>query len=259
MCLPRTNERLSLASADPTRAPKETQHLKRWSWGDTTVDLTHVFRSGFPVAAFAPPERRPGFSIERDGCRSQIWSFAEHSGTHVDAPAHFAVDGLSCDEIPTRSLIFPVAVIDISERARQDIDALLSVDDVLNWERQHGRIPVAAGVFACSGWDAKVDDPALFTGIDSSGTFHSPGFSDEVVEFLLTARNITCIGIDTLSIDQGSSWSLPVHRRLLESGRYAVECLRDLKSVPAAGALCVVGVVPWEGGSGGPCRVLATW
>ena len=259
MCLPHPHERLAVSAAPPTSVAGETQHVKRWSWGATTLDLTHVFKGGFPVGAFAPPERRRGFTFERDGFQSQLWSFHEHSGTHVDAPAHFVAGGLSCDQIPAQSLIFPLTVIDISEKVRLDRDLLLTVDDVLNWENNYGRIPQAAGVFACSGWDARVDDPGAFTGIDSSGTFHSPGFSEEAVEFLLTERNITCIGIDTLSIDHGPSRSLPVHRRLLASGRYAVECLRDLKSVPPAGALCVVGVVPWEAGSGGPCRVLATW
>ena len=44
----------------------------------------------------------------------------------------------------------------------------------------------------------------------------------------------------------------------LGSGRYGIENLANLDHIPAKGARAFVGPVPWEEGSGSPCRVLAT-
>jgi kynurenine formamidase len=38
-----------------------------------------------------------------------------------------------------------------------------------------------------------------------------------------------------------------------------LENLANLQRIPPNGAEVVVGLVPWEQGSGGPCRVLARW
>ena len=35
--------------------------------------------------------------------------------------------------------------------------------------------------------------------------------------------------------------------------------LANLAKIPAKGATAFVGVIPWEEGSGGPARVIATW
>lgn len=46
---------------------------------------------------------------------------------------------------------------------------------------------------------------------------------------------------------------------MLKANRYGIENLRNLKSLPPRGARIYLGVVPWRGGSGGPCRAFATW
>jgi kynurenine formamidase len=46
---------------------------------------------------------------------------------------------------------------------------------------------------------------------------------------------------------------------LLGADRYGIENLANLGRVPPRGAEATVGVIPWEEGSGGPCRVLARW
>ena len=49
----------------------------------------------------------------------------------------------------------------------------------------------------------------------------------------------------------------PVHHTVLGSDRYALENLANLDRIPPSGAQLFIGVVPWEDGSGGPCRVVA--
>jgi kynurenine formamidase len=223
------------------------------------ADLTHRFRSGFPVARYEPPRREQAADFAREGSRNQRWTLVEHSGTHVDAPAHFFPDMIDVSELDPRDLIVPVAVIDIAARAVDDLDYLVTREDILRFESQHGAVPPRSGVFMRTGWDRRAENAVQFMGLDEGGVPHSPGFSPDAVDWLISERDIACIGVDTPSIDPGPSVDFPVHQRLLGSGRYAIECLARLASLPPSGAVATVGVIPWENGSGGPCRVMAWW
>src|SRR5918996_2551285 len=146
-------------------------------------DLTHLFREGFPVYTGAAPAREDLFTVEDNGFYSQEWTFGEHSGTHMDAPGHFISGGRRAPEITVRELLIPIVVIDISRKASRDPDSVVTADDIMRFERRHGRIPAPAGVFMDSGWADRVDDPDAFKNADSSGTYHFPGFGLEAVEF----------------------------------------------------------------------------
>ncbi len=65
------------------------------------------------------------------------------------------------------------------------------------------------------------------------------------------------IGVDTASLDPGNSTDFAVHVGFLGAGKYGIENLANLDGVPARGATAFVGPIPWEEGSGSPCRVLA--
>ena len=109
-----------------------------------------------------------------------------------------------------------------------------------------------------SGWSEKLGTPE-FTGRDESGTYHYPGFSHDAIEFLLERRQAAAIGVDTLSLDHGPSTTFTVHTRWLGADNYGLENLANLGSIPRHGAVASVGVIPWQEGSGGPARVLATY
>jgi kynurenine formamidase len=221
------------------------------------TDLTHTFRAGFPVYTGDEPTRRTLKNYTPDGFYSQEWTFGEHSGTHMDAPGHFVEGARRVDDLPADELLAPAAVIDITRRAASNPDAEVTPDDLRRYERRHGRIPRGAVVFMDSGWAAKVNDDAAFKNADSSGTYHFPGFGIEAVHLLLTRRNIRGIGVDTLSLDPGNSTTFAVHNRLLGAERYGIENVANLGALRRRGAWVSVGVVPWEEGSGGPCRLLA--
>ena len=70
---------------------------------------------------------------------------------------------------------------------------------------------------------------------------------------------MAAVGVDTLSLDPGPSASFDAHLTLLRGDRYGVEALANLGDIPPRGATAYVGLVPWEEGSGGPCRVIANW
>ncbi|HKR51361.1 MAG TPA: cyclase family protein [Pseudonocardiaceae bacterium] len=222
-------------------------------------DLTHVFRVDFPIYGGDPPARRTVSTIEDTGFYVQAWSFAEHTGTHLDAPGHVVPGGRLVPELDPEEMFAPLAVVDISRRAEHDPDAMVEVRDLRDYERHHGRIADRAAVCMYSGWERRVHDPAAYRNPDPDGTLHFPGFGLKAVEWLLEKRRIVALGVDTLSLDVGASTTVPVHKRLLGADRYGLENLANLGQIPPRGAEMLVGIVPWEKGSGGPCRVLARW
>ena len=224
-----------------------------------TQDLTHTFTAGFPVFTFDPPRRRTLVTIPAGGFYAQEWTFGEHSGTHMDAPGHFVSGGRLSPDITPQELIVPIVVIDIAARAERDPDAMVTADDLIRFERRHGRIPEGSLVCMDSGWAAKVGDPIAFKGAPAFPGYHFPGFSLEAAMWLAEERDVTGIGVDTLSLDPGNSSTFPVHSNFLATDRYGLENLANLDRIPPRGALAYVGLIPWEEGSGGPCRVLANW
>jgi kynurenine formamidase len=222
-----------------------------------SVDLTHTFAAGFPMYTGNEPSRRAVTTIPANGFYGQEWTFGEHSCTHMDAPGHFVEGGRLTPEITTRELMLPVAVIDISRRARHDPDAEVTVDDLKDYEKRHGRIPKDAAVFMYSGWEKRLPDGYAYKNADSSGTYHFPGFGIEAAEALLDKRKVRAIGVDTLSLDPGNSTTFDVHVNWLGADRFGIENLANLGKLRPSGATAFIGVIPWEEGSGGPCRVIA--
>lgn len=238
----------TVAPALPARAAGHQQ----------VVDLTHRLVKTFP--SFLGPQAvfdRVLFEIETDGFYTKEWTFDEHIGTHLDTPGHFSLGMALVDELEPSTLIAEVAVVDISQRARMDANATVEVRDLIAHERAYGRIPEHALVCMYSGWAEKVADGDAFRGGAGFPDLNFPGFSGDAAEWLIRRRNPVGIGVDTLSLDPGNSADFAVHVGFLGSGRYGIENLANLDQIPARGATAFVGPIPWEEGSGSPCRVLA--
>ncbi|MCI0712913.1 MAG: cyclase family protein [Chloroflexi bacterium] len=222
------------------------------------VDLSHVFLTASPTyLPDATPARETVVTVENDGFYIQSWNFGEHTGTHVDAPGHFIAGADTIDVYPASMLVSPAAVIDISTRAAEEADAAVTVDDIMAWEAENGELPVGALVCMYSGWDQRWPDIEAFRNADADGVMHFPGFSGEAAEFLVTEREIHGIAVDTLSLDIGSSTTFDTHVTILGAGKYGVEGVANLQAIMGMSAQVIVGVPRWEGGSGGPCRLLA--
>lgn len=221
-------------------------------------DLTHALGPDFPVFPGYPPFRaRTLAAVERDGYAAAELRYVEHSGTHLDAPAHFHAGGATADALPAERLVAPLAVVSIAGRAARDDDALVTADDLLAWERRHGRIPRGAVVAMHSGWEARLAEPGRYLNADAAGTLHSPGWSPEAARFLVEEREVAGAAVDTLSLDAGASSGYEAHRVLLPAGKYGLENVAGLDRVPPAGAVLVVGAPKHLGATGGPARLLA--
>ena len=236
------------AAAQSTRMPKGFRSV---------IDLTHPLSPGLPVyPAYKPLQVRQHFSVARDGFAANEVTFDEHTGTHVDAPSHFVAGGATGDRIPPTQLIAPLAVVSLVDRAAENPDALVTVDDLRAWEKRHGRLPAGALVAMNSGWDARANTTQRFLNQDAKGVMHTPGFSEEASRFLVEQRDIGGVGVDTLSLDPGAAQKFVAHLAILGAGKYGVELLANLSRVPPSGATVFVGAMKHEG-TGGPARVLA--
>ena len=233
----------------PTRAQDAAQEV---------IDLSHVFRINPPT--YVPtdvPSKTTLVTVENDGFYIQQWTFGEHTGTHVDIPAHFIPDGETVDVYSPQLLVSPAVVIDIAARAEENPDTELTVEDIMAWESANGEIPVGALVCMYSGWDTRYDSVEEFRNADDAGVMHFPGFHPDAATFLVEERDIHGIAVDTLSLDNGPSATFSTHVTILGAGKYGVEGVANLAQLIDRQATVIVGVPRWEDGSGGPARILA--
>ncbi|WP_030514419.1 cyclase family protein [Nocardia sp. NRRL WC-3656] len=239
---------LAVAATAPVARPR----------AGAVVDLTHPVGPNTPMWPGNPPFAMVPVAWHALGGFDQntiaLW---EHTGTHVDAPLRRASGGASAGAISVRDLVAPLIVIDISAKAAFDVDATVTIDDIDAFERIYGRIPPRAFVAMYSGWERRLVHPAAFVNLDVQGTPHAPGFCAEAADYLVRQRDIVGAGVDTLSLDHAADPDYGAHTAFLGGGRYGVEMVANLGSVPPTGATVVVGAPEHIGGTGRPCRMLA--
>ena len=179
----------------------------------------------------------------------------QHTGTHVDAP-RFLAGATSGYRLPVDRLIAPLAVIEIADRAAKT-DTLVTVDDVLLWEKRYGRVPAGALVAMHAGWDARQRTPDRFLNRDVKGTLHAPGFSEQAARFLVAERDIC--GVGRRHVESGRGRGAKVRRASRDTRRRQIRRRADGQSRtrPPSGATVVVGAPKHDGATGGPARVLA--
>ncbi|HEY2665097.1 MAG TPA: cyclase family protein [Candidatus Binataceae bacterium] len=227
------------------------------------VDLTYRFDAS---TIYWPGEHPFEHQYEKYGktpdgyfYSSARYAAPEHGGTHLDAPIHFNQNGLPADRVPLSDCVGPAAVIDFSTRAAEDRDATLGLADLKKYEAAFGRIPDGAIVIARSGWGKFWPDRKNYLGSDraDASDLHFPGFSPEVIRFLLGNRKPAAIAIDTASIDAGQAKEFPVHVLWLGSNHPAFENLANAEALPPKGATVFCIPMKIGGGTGGPTRIFA--
>ena len=191
------------------------------------------------------------------------FSAAEHGGTHIDAPIHFAEGAETVDQIPLEKLIGHAIKIDVSKNAMNNEDYLISVEDLKSWEKQQKtKIPDGSIVLLYTGFSKYYPNKVKYLGTDERGEqavekLHFPGLSEEAANWLVKNRNINAIGIDTPSIDYGQSEYFRSHVILLSENIPAFENLTNLDKLPAQGFEVIALPMKIKGGSGAPLRIIA--
>ena len=178
------------------------------------VDLTHAFEPGIPHWSGFPDEKREtvywydeGRGTRGKGFFAEQFSHVGQWGTHCDPPAHFVKGKRTIDQIDPKEMILPLAVIDVHEKVVRNADYTLAMEDIRDWERRHGPIPVGAFVAMRTDWSNRWPDPKAMRNEDDKGVSHYPGWSLEVLKYLYEARKITASGHETLDTDPGVATS----------------------------------------------------
>ena len=191
------------------------------------------------------------------------FSTAEHGGTHVDAPIHFAKHGQTVDEIPLEHLVGNAIKIDVSSKALDNPEYLVGIDDFLNWEDvQKEQIPKGSIILLETGFSKYYPNKLAYLGTEMRGPeavkdLHFPGLDPEAATWLVENRAIHAIGIDTPSIDYGQSTDFRSHVILLGANIPAFENLTNLDKLPANHFSVFALPIKIKGGSGGPLRIIA--
>jgi kynurenine formamidase len=187
---------------------------------------------------------------------------AEHGGTHLDAPVHFAEGKQASDEIPLENLTGRGVVVNVSDKALNNKDYLISINDFTQWEKQNGRLPESCIILVNTGYAQYWPDREKYMGTaelgqDAIKKLHFPGLDPAAAEWLVQNRTIKSIGLDTPSIDYGQSTLFESHRILFKENIPAFENVANLDQLPVKNFYIVALPMKIKGGSGGPLRIIA--
>ena len=201
-------------------------------------DVTVTLRAGMPTWDDEPgPECRPIKRIGVDGEPAQVslLSLGTHSGTHVDAPAHFVPGGAGVEALPLDALVGRCRVVEVPAQTRLIEPAHLEPD--------------ARGV------------PRVLLKTTSAALWDEPGFRRDFVALSpaaaawLVAQGVLLVGIDYLSVDPYEAEPAAAHLTLLGAGVVVLEGL-DLRAVPPGDYDLAALPLKLAGADGAPARVV---
>ena len=210
------------------------------------VDLSMEMRSlDTPVFPGAPqPLRATIQTMESDGYLSYLWSFSEHTATHIDAPAHMVEGGQSIDELPLRHFVGNGLVLDVSKRPKRRPIAADEIEKALERagrERLNGKGWI---LLLRTGYTAKSRTPEWLD---------YPDLTREACD-LIVKRGFEGVGLDSPSPDKAP---FVAHKTLLPKGVVIFENLANLERVMRKPFLFVGVPLALVGGSASPCRAIA--
>lgn len=244
------------AKSATSELQKDVEKLKALKW----VDLTHTFGPDSPrFPAFAKPKFKTTFTHD-DGFFVKEYTFPGQFGTHIDPPIHFdAHSDKYVEDLELKDLVLPLIVIDNTKAVAKSPDASLSVEDIKNWEKAHGKIPAGTFVALRTDWSKRWPSQEKFENLDEQGQAHYPGWDLEALKFLYEQRGITANGHETFDTDTAVKQEngLVGEFYVLTHDHYQVELLDNLDLLPATGAEIFISVAKPENAPGFPVRAFA--
>ena len=229
------------------------------------IDLSHDFSNETIYWVNADPFKREGtqgMTPKGFFYAAGNYAAAEHGGTHIDAPMHFAEGKKSVEQLELKDLIGSAVKIDVSDKAAANRDYLVTVADIENWEKTNERIPDHTVVLLQTGFGNFWPDKKQYLGTDQHGDeaakdLHFPGLDPDAAKWLVDNRKIKAIGLDTASIDYGQSTEFKTHAALMTNNVPAFENVMNLDKLPAKGFQIIALPMKIKGGSGAPLRIVA--
>ncbi len=236
---------------------------RKYKW----VELSHPIDndspcwSGIPEGSVELGKTVYDWGNEMLECLIQTFKFPGQFGTHIDFPGHFIKEGLRSESFNVEQLVFPLCVVDISEKVKNDVHYAVTVQDIKDYESRHGDIPDGAFVALRTDWSRRWPDMDALANFDKDGGENTPGWSLEALQYIYETRNAAANGHETIDTDASaiaaSAGDLACERYVLKLGKLQVELLCNLDKVVAAGAIIMVAYPRIIGATGLPARVWA--
>ncbi len=239
------------------------EKAKQYRW----VDLTHSLNNDSPYWAGIPEGSVDLCKTVFDWgnpmleCLIQTFKFPGQFGTHIDFPGHFIQGGSLSEKYGVEDLIFPLCVIDITDKVKEDPEYAATSDDIRAYEEKYGQIPDGAFVALRTDWSKNWPDMDALSGTAPDGSEHFPGWSLDALRYIYETRNAAANGHEALDTDASAEAAkaedLACERYVLDQGKLQVEVLCNLDQVAPAGAVLIVSYPRFEGATGLPARVWA--
>lgn len=207
-----------------------------------------IYDVSVPLSAATPTyPGDPGIDIKQwlslaagDAANVSLISFGLHSGTHVDAPAHFIEGGARVESLLMESLIGEAEVVEVNPDARVIDESVIT----------------AAVRPTCQRVLFKTRNSAFWNSMQN-GFREDYTYIDPSAAALLVKMGVNLVGIDYLSVEQFNSSGFETHHTLLSQNVVILEGL-DLREVPAGTyeLFCLPLKIAGGSGDGAPARVI---
>lgn len=191
---------------------------------------------------------------ERDGYFTQRISFGEHTGSHVDAPAHALADrpDATIDTYPARRFVAPYALLNLESLALGPGELASDGDLMAAAERAGVALRPGDAALLCFGWDVHRPRGQWWAA-------NTPGLDESACAWLLE-QSVGLVGSDTPTADtavvDGRIVAEHGHLRyFLPNDVLLIEGLLGLTDMPPSGVI-VAAPLKIAQGSGAPARVL---
>ena len=211
------------------------------------LDLTLTISSSIPNFPGSPsPQFISWSSIKDDGYNLELLFLSSHTGTHLDAPYHFAKKGAKIHQIPVTRLVGNALLIKIKKAK----DQAITKKDLLEFERKNGKIENFSSIIFFTDWQKNLNKKSYFT--------NNPGLSKSATDYLVS-KKINLVGIDSPSIDLGIDKSFTAHKILAKNNILIVENLSNLEKIPTLEFNFIILPLKLKDATGSPVRAIANY
>lgn len=194
-------------------------------------------------------------------CLIQTFKFPGQFGTHIDFPGHFVKGAPLSEEYGVENGMFPLCVVDVSEKVKEDPCYVATKQDIVDYEEKYGAIPDGAFVALRTDWYKNWPDMDKLSGTKEDGSENFPGWSMEALQYIYEERNAAANGHEALDTDASKeaekAGDLACERYVLSLGKLQVEVMQNLDKVAPAGAILFAAWPRFKGATGLPVRVWA--
>jgi kynurenine formamidase len=211
------------------------------------LDLTLTISESIPNFPGSPsPQFISWSSIKDDGYNLELLFLSSHTGTHLDAPYHFAKKGAKIHQIPVTRLVGNALLIKIKKVKNQAI----TKKDLLEFERKNGKIPNFSSIIFLTDWQKNLNKNFYFA--------NNPGLSKSAANYLVS-KKINLVGIDSPSIDLGIDKSFTAHKIFAKNNILIVENLSNLEKIPTLEFNFIILPLKLKDATGSPVRAIANY